>query len=275
MPVSGSLVASPHFDEPHARQRSARRPAVVRTSPRPLDALLHRDVGAVQLLRDARAPHPLPRRVGADRRVRDDRQEGRRDLRPLRRRRVPDGAARTAGSPTAFSGSAARCSSAARIIAAGHFCMAVPTAWSFYLGLCLIVCGTGLLKPNVERDGRGPVSRGRRAAAIPASRSSTGHQHRRVHRSAHLRLAGREDQLALRVRRGRRRNGLRLDPVPTGAEVPRHGGSAASRSDRLGSAAPCGPPADGRVGRGGGRSRERFRADPRDRRRRRARPQGS
>jgi POT family proton-dependent oligopeptide transporter len=36
------------------------------------------------------------------------------------------------------------------IIAAGHFSMAIPTVPSFYLGLCLIVIGTGLLKPNVS-----------------------------------------------------------------------------------------------------------------------------
>jgi POT family proton-dependent oligopeptide transporter len=36
------------------------------------------------------------------------------------------------------------------IIAAGHFSMALPTVPTFYLGLCLIVCGTGLLKPNVS-----------------------------------------------------------------------------------------------------------------------------
>ena len=36
------------------------------------------------------------------------------------------------------------------IIAAGHFSMAIPTAATFYLGLGLIVCGTGLLKPNVS-----------------------------------------------------------------------------------------------------------------------------
>ena len=35
-------------------------------------------------------------------------------------------------------------------IAAGHFSMAVPTVPTFYLGLCLIVVGTGLLKPNVS-----------------------------------------------------------------------------------------------------------------------------
>ncbi|HEV8232537.1 MAG TPA: peptide MFS transporter [Thermoanaerobaculia bacterium] len=35
-------------------------------------------------------------------------------------------------------------------IAAGHFSMAIGTVLSFYLGLCLIVIGTGLLKPNVS-----------------------------------------------------------------------------------------------------------------------------
>lgn len=36
------------------------------------------------------------------------------------------------------------------IIAAGHFSMAVDTLATFYLGLVLIVIGTGLLKPNVS-----------------------------------------------------------------------------------------------------------------------------
>ncbi|HYM61579.1 MAG TPA: peptide MFS transporter [Thermoanaerobaculia bacterium] len=36
------------------------------------------------------------------------------------------------------------------IIACGHFSMAVPDIRFFYLGLCLIVIGTGLLKPNVS-----------------------------------------------------------------------------------------------------------------------------
>jgi POT family proton-dependent oligopeptide transporter len=36
------------------------------------------------------------------------------------------------------------------IIALGHFSMAVPTVTTFYLGLCLIVVGTGLLKPNIS-----------------------------------------------------------------------------------------------------------------------------
>ena len=36
------------------------------------------------------------------------------------------------------------------IIAAGHFSMAVPLQGTFYIGLVLIVLGTGLLKPNIS-----------------------------------------------------------------------------------------------------------------------------
>ncbi len=36
------------------------------------------------------------------------------------------------------------------IIAAGHFSMAIPTTTFFFIGLALIVIGTGLLKPNVS-----------------------------------------------------------------------------------------------------------------------------
>ncbi len=36
------------------------------------------------------------------------------------------------------------------VIAAGHFTLAVPSLPTFYLGLALIVVGTGLLKPNIS-----------------------------------------------------------------------------------------------------------------------------
>jgi POT family proton-dependent oligopeptide transporter len=36
------------------------------------------------------------------------------------------------------------------IIAAGHFCMALPWTRTFFLGLVLVVIGTGLLKPNIS-----------------------------------------------------------------------------------------------------------------------------
>lgn len=36
------------------------------------------------------------------------------------------------------------------IIAAGHFTLAVPGRLPFFLGLLLVICGTGLLKPNIS-----------------------------------------------------------------------------------------------------------------------------
>jgi POT family proton-dependent oligopeptide transporter len=36
------------------------------------------------------------------------------------------------------------------VIAAGHFTLAIPSTTAFYLGLTLIVIGTGLLKPNIS-----------------------------------------------------------------------------------------------------------------------------
>ncbi len=36
------------------------------------------------------------------------------------------------------------------IIALGHFCLAIPTVTTFFIGLVFIVSGTGLLKPNVS-----------------------------------------------------------------------------------------------------------------------------
>ena len=36
------------------------------------------------------------------------------------------------------------------LIAAGHYSLAVPTTGAFYLGLLLVVLGTGLLKPNIS-----------------------------------------------------------------------------------------------------------------------------
>jgi len=36
------------------------------------------------------------------------------------------------------------------VIAAGHFVLAIPSTKTFYLGLLLIVVGTGLLKPNIS-----------------------------------------------------------------------------------------------------------------------------
>ncbi|RFU83716.1 MFS transporter [Streptomyces triticagri] len=57
----------------------------------------------------------------------------------------------------------------ALIIMGGHLCMAVPAHGTFYLGLVLVACGTGLLKPNlpVMFDQMNPgASSSRRQAAF-------------------------------------------------------------------------------------------------------------
>src|SRR5688572_1385300 len=36
------------------------------------------------------------------------------------------------------------------LIAAGHFCLGVPLVPTFFIGLVLVVLGTGLLKPNIS-----------------------------------------------------------------------------------------------------------------------------
>ncbi|GAB3934711.1 hypothetical protein GCM10027614_08210 [Micromonospora vulcania] len=58
------------------------------------------------------------------------------------------------------------------VIAAGHYVMAVPTRWSVFAGMTLIVLGTGLLKPNISTMVGALYDRDS-PAATPASRSST------------------------------------------------------------------------------------------------------
>ncbi len=103
------------------------------------------------------------------------------------------------------------------IIARGHFSMAFPSLATFYLGLFLIVIGTGLLKGNVSvivgqlyaAEGQAPR---RRVLDL-----LHGDQPRRVHRAAGLRLPRSERQLAPRVRRRRLRHGARPRAVPCSA----------------------------------------------------------
>ena len=57
---------------------------------------------------------------------------------------------RADGSRTGCSACAARCSGAAPSSRPGHFTLAIPNIIAFYIGLTLIVIGTGLLKPNIS-----------------------------------------------------------------------------------------------------------------------------
>ena len=58
------------------------------------------------------------------------------------------------------------------LIALGHYSLAVPSTTTFYLGLCLIVFGTGLLKPNISAI-VGDLYAEKGAGATPRFRSST------------------------------------------------------------------------------------------------------
>ena len=158
---------------PVARAPEPIRSRVLRPSARPLHAVLHRDVGALQLLRDARAPHPLHDRGARGRRPR------------LRRRRRP------APSTALYTSMvymmtlpggwiADRLIGPQRavlvggiLIACGHFSMAVPVAVDV------------LSRPRADRDRHRVCSKATSASssavctapttagATPGSRSST------------------------------------------------------------------------------------------------------
>ena len=74
------------------------------------------------------------------------------------------------------------------IIALGHFSMAVPSLTTFYLGLFLIVIGTGLLKGNVSVIVGQLYSAGRPSPRRRVLDLLHGDQPRRVHRPAGVRI---------------------------------------------------------------------------------------
>ncbi len=59
------------------------------------------------------------------------------------------------------------------LIAAGHFSMALSSLATFYVGLFLIVIGTGSAQGQRQRDRRQALRAQATSAAMPASRSST------------------------------------------------------------------------------------------------------
>ncbi len=97
------------------------------------------------------------------------------------------------------------------LIAAGNFGLAIPSSSlaTFYLGLFLIVCGTGLLKGNVSVIVGQLYRTGRRAARLRVLDLLHGHQPRRLHRAADLRISGPEHRLAPRLRGVGRRHAAR------------------------------------------------------------------
>ena len=65
-------------------------------------------------------------------------------------------------------------------IAAGEFCLVAPSEVSFYLGLVLLMMGTGLLKGNVSTIVGQLYAPGRSAARFRLFHFLHGHQYRRA-----------------------------------------------------------------------------------------------
>ena len=206
------------------RSRTSRS-RVLRPSARPLDALLHRDVGALQLLRHARAAHPVH-----DRAASRPAASGSTRRRPApiyglytsmvymtsaaRRldRRPPD--------RPAARGALRRHPDRARPLQHGRSRRSRPSI----SGLALIVLGTGLLKGNVSvivGQLYAPDDHAPRRRLLDLLH---GDQPRRVPRAARLRLSRPARQLAPRVRRGRRRHDAR--PRSSTCSARRHLGDA-------------------------------------------------
>ena len=131
-----------------ARPRCRDRPAVLddralsRPPSRPGAALRGRDVGAILVLRDAGVPGAVSRA-----RAPVERQAGGEPVRDLHQRRLPDAAV---GGYLAdrFIGTRRSVVLGSIVIALGHFCLAIPAMPTFYVGLGLIIAGTGFFKPN-------------------------------------------------------------------------------------------------------------------------------
>ena len=127
------------------------RSRVLRSPARPLDPVLHRDVGAVQLLRHARVPHPLHDGAGRGRRTRLRRRRRGVDLRHLHRR--ASGARRSSAASIAdrflgqYNARAHRRHHHRRRPFRARLQVAVRSSMR---ACSLIVVGTGLLKPNVS-----------------------------------------------------------------------------------------------------------------------------
>ena len=93
------------------------------------------------------------------------------------------------------------------IIAAGHFCMAIPSTPTFFLGMALVAIGTGFFKVNASTMVGQLYGRARPAPRRRLHHLLHGRERRRAAGAAGLRLPGREPALGLALRlrlRGRR-----------------------------------------------------------------------
>ena len=139
-----------------------------------VDALLHRDVGALQLLRDARAPHPVhDGRAVPTGGLGFDTVTRRRHLRPLHRDGLHDHAAGRLDRRPADWRSGAPCSTAASSSRPATSAWRCPPLTTFYVGLAAHRHRHRAAQRQHQRDRRPAVSPRRHPRAMPGIRSST------------------------------------------------------------------------------------------------------
>ena len=195
---------------------------LLRTSPRPLHAVLHRVLGALQLLRHAGAPDPVHDRHGGPGWARLQRRGRQGPIYGLYTAVVyllalPGGwvADRLLGQRRAvFVGG---CHHRRRPLQPGR-----RVDHDLLPGPLLIVIGTGLLKPNISTMVGELYPRGGRPPRRRVLDLLHGHQPRRLRRASGLRLPRAKRQLALGLRRRRRRHGARPHPVHPRRQAPGH-----------------------------------------------------
>ena len=183
-----------------------------RASARPLHALLHRDVGALQLLRDARAAHPLHDGVGPPGGLGLRYGHRRGHLRALHLDGVHDHAARRVdrGSPDrpAAGGALRR-----------HHHRLRPLLHGLLRAVDVLPRAVphrhrhGAAEGERQRHRRTPLREGRHPPRRRVLDLLHGDQSRRVHRAARVRLSRPERQLAHGICRRRRRHDARRHPV--------------------------------------------------------------
>src|SRR6516164_2254856 len=200
-------------------------------SARPCHSLLHRDVGAVQLLRDARHPDSVHGGSHEFGRVGFLRRQGRRGLRFLHGHGVSaQPAGRLGGRPHhwAAEGRAVRRNSDRRWrILAGR------------AGSAVVLSGAGAahgrnwaVEAQRQHHRRPTLQAQRCAARFRLFHLLHGDQHRRADFAADLRVPRRAGQLAAGIRGGGRRHAGWPDSICVERQIPRHRGASPQRYRR-------------------------------------------
>ena len=208
---------------------------VLRSSARPLHAVLHRDVGALQLLRHARVPDALHGRARQP--PADSASPTRTPPRSTAPTPAASGERRSLGGIIAdrFLGQYNSVLIGGIIIALGHFALAFKALPFFYAGLALDRRRHRTAQAERQHAGRIALRTGRCAPRRRLLDLLHGHQPRRAVRPADRRLPRAARRLAHRLRLRRRRHDARPRPVRRRPQASRPGHRTSEGGRRTGS----------------------------------------